>query len=482
MLRISISLFLAAMRLRRIAALSGVLLVAAVLFLASRARADIDAVAASAEGGEQQRLASSSAATAKAATASSAAPVASSNPTSSSSRPIPTAPLTRTTIAHRRSLKCDVSTVSLSAEQVIAGSNASASGNKNNNTNSTTKRSKADLFRIDNSSALFNASTGGAINDMCSQALPVVEANVTDPLDNREVLHARPWTENEIVSTALRRRGRRVAAGALTEFDLAAASPLLLPSLIRYRPLSDSAFGDEVARVMAVFHDGEIPADSSINGLPRSVAALESVVSSKEDGAKVRRTISPQGLRNILAKPELVLLAMAAANRTLPPGIADAAKNLRISKEEYRAFLTRDGDVDVCEDLTLVGDVVAPVDRLFAAADIDKDGFLDAAEVRKANLTDAASVWIQAGDTDGDGMLSTQELADGLPQYGDLQPRGGTQRATPEQLRRIRETAALAAVAAYDVESDGQLTLEEMRVYSSDFTRRSMGQTMVPVW
>jgi Ca2+-binding EF-hand superfamily protein len=130
----------------------------------------------------------------------------------------------------------------------------------------------------------------------------------------------------------------------------------------------------------------------------------------------------------------------------------------------------------------LVGDVGAPVDRLFAIADSNGDGALDAAEIRRHNLTDAGTVWILAADTDGDGMLSAAELAEGLPGFGDLQPRGGTQRASSEQIRRIRETTALATVAAYDVEEDGRLTLEEMRVYSSDFTRRSMGQTLVPIW
>jgi hypothetical protein len=174
---------------------------------------------------------------------------------------------------------------------------------------------------------------------------------------------------------------------------------------------------------------------------------------------------------------------MAAANRTLAPGTDNAAKNLRITKEEYRAFLMRDADVEICRARrVLVGDVFAPVDRLFAAADTDNDGRLDASEIRRSNLTDAATVWILAGDTDGDGMLSAQELANGLPQFRDLQPRSGMQRALPEHLRRIRETAGLAAVASYDVDKDGRLALEEMRVHSSDFTRRSMGQTMVPVW
>jgi len=295
------------------------------------------------------------------------------------------------------------------------------------------------------------------------------------------VFHARQWTEKEIIDTALQRRGARVAAGVLTEYDLAAASPLLLPSIVRFRPLSDALFGNEVSRVMTVFSDGEIPENSTINGLPRTVARLETVVSSAS-GAKVRRTISPSGLGSMLAQPELVLLAMAAANRTLSPGTETAAREIRITKQEYVAFLTRDGQVDVCEDLSLPGDAAEPVDRLFAAADANEDGLIDASEIKRANLTDAATVWILAGDANGDGMLSAKELADGLPQYGDLQPRGGTQRASKEQLRRIRETAALAALAAYDVEGDGRLTIAEMRVYSSDFSRRSMGQTMVPVW
>ena len=400
----------------------------------------------------------------------------SSNSSSTSPRPRPSLPLAN---SHRRSLKCDALMVSISTREL-------EDGKASINRSAWAANGGADLFRSLNSSS-HNVSTGGAVNDRCSQAGPILEANATDVLDNKLVLHARQWTEDEIVNTALRRRGRRVAAGALTEYDLAAASPLLLPSLVRFRPLSDEIFGNEVGRVMDVFADGEIPANSTINGLPRSVAQLETVVSSSSGGgAKVRRTVGPSGLRRMLSEPELVLLAMAAANRTLAPEgttMAEAAaKNIRISKEEYRAFLTRDGDVDVCEDLTLVGDVVAPVDRLFTIVDTNNDGMLDASEIKRFNLTDAATVWILAGDTDGDGMLSATELADGLPQFGDLQPRGGTQRASKEQLRRIRETAALAAIAAYDVENDGRLTLEEMRVYSSDFTRRSMGQTMVPVW
>lgn len=464
----------------RIASQNCLLLVAAVIFRAWTAGAEIAAATAAASPEQRQPMAATTASSSS--SSSTPSPPTSSIPSSSSSssRPIPTSLLATSPILHRRSLKCDYSTVSITTKVQLngtAGANSSSAGKRS----SSAKASNGGLFRSGN---LVNVSTGGAINDMCSQALPVVEANATDPLDSKEVIHARPWTEDEIVSTALRRRGARVAAGALTEFDLAAASPLLLPSLIRYRPLSDAEFGNEAARVMAMFSDGEIPANSSINGLPRSVARLEAVVSSSSpnNGAKkVRRTISSRGIRKMLAQPELVLLAMAAANRTLEPGLA-AAGGLRITKEEYRAFLTRDGDVDVCEDLTLLGDVVAPVDRLFALADTDKDGTLDAREIRARNLTDAATVWILEGDTDGDGMLSAEELANGLPQFGDLQPRRGTQKASPEQLRRIRETAALAAIAGYDVDNDARLTLEEMRVYSGDFTRRSMGQTMVPVW
>ena len=438
------------MRRRRIPLLSCLLIAAVLLFLASAARAEIAQAMSSAE--QRQWTASMS------------------HPSSSLPQPRPSSSSPN---SRRRSLKCDSSMVSVSA----SGINSSASSRANNGSGG-----GGNLFRSLNSTS----SGGSVVNDACSQAKPVVDANATAPLDNKVVLHARQWTEDEIVETAMRRRGARVRAGALTEFDLAAASPLLLPSLIRFRPLSDSQFGDEAARVMAVFSDGEVPADSTINGLPRSVARLEAVVSSLSSssggGAKVRRTISPRGLRTLLSRPELVLLAMAAANRTLAPGVANAAATLRITKDEYRAFLTRDSHVHVCDDLPLVGDVGAPVDRLFAIADANGDGTLDASEIRRHNLTDAGTVWILAGDTNGDGMLSAEELADGLPGFGDLQPRGGTQGASPEQIRRIRETTALAAVAAYDVEEDGRLTPEEMRVYSSDFTRRSMGQTLVPIW
>ena len=463
------------MRRRQIALVSCLLAMAVLFFLAAAARAEIAQAASSSE---QRHWTTSSA-----SSASSASTAASTSHPSSSSVPLPLAKISN---SRRRSLKCDSSLVTVSAKAQSVGSasvKSLPSSSKANNNGNRSSNGGGDLFRSLNSTS-FNKSKGGAISDMCSQSSPIIEANSTDPLDNRAVLHARPWTENEIVDTALRRRGARVAAGALTEYDLAAASPLMLPSLIRFRPLSDSALGDEAARVMAVFSDGEIPADSSVNGLPRSVALREAVVvsNSSSSGEKVRRTISPRGIRNLLSRPELVLLAMASANRTLPPGIENAEQNLRITKDEYRAFLTRDGQVDVCADLPIVGDLGAPIDRLFDIADTNKDGTLDASEIRRHNLTDAGTVWILAGDTDGDGMLSAEELADGLPGFGDLQPRGGTQRASPEQIRRIRETAALAAVASYDVEEDGRLTPEEMRVYSSDFTRRSMGQTMVPVW
>ena len=445
------------MRRRWIALLS-----AAVLFFFSTAAARAE-IAPTAAVPEQQQWTASASATAAAASSSQL----SSSSSSTSSRPRPSLALATTPKSHRRLLRCD-------SHSMVSASAKVLSDPKGN-------RGRADLFRSLNSTA-FSVSTEGAINDRCSQADPIIDASSTEPLENRLVIHERPWTEKEIINTALRRRGVRVAAGVLTEYDLAAASPLLLPSLIRFRPLSDVLLGNEVSRVMDVFSDGEIPANSTINGLPRSVERLETVVASAS-GALMRRTISPRGLREMLSRPELVLLAMAAANRTLAPGTDNAAKNLRITKDEYRAFLMRDADVEICRDRrVLVGDVFAPVDRLFAAADTDNDGRLDASEIRRSNLTDAATVWILAGDTDGDGMLSAQELANGLPQFRDLQPRSGMQRALPEHLRRIRETAGLAAVASYDVDKDGRLALEEMRVHSSDFTRRSMGQTMVPVW
>ena len=454
-----------AMRRRRITLLSSLLIAAVLFFLASKARAELAQAVALPE--QLQSTASS----ASSAESSSSHLSSSSSSFSSSPRPRRSLPLATSPYSHGRSLKCDPSMVSESAKAAFA--DVTDGGNDGG----------PELFRSLNSSTFSNstASTGGAINDRCSQAEAIVEANSTEPLNNRMVFHARQWTEKEIIDTALRRRGARVAAGALTEYDLAAASPLLLPSIVRFRPLSDALLGNEVSRVMTVFSDGEIPENSTINGLPRTVARLETVVSSAS-GAKVRRTISPSGLSSMLAQPELVLLAMAAANRTLSPGTETAAREIRITKQEYVAFLTRDGQVDVCEDLSLPGDAAEPVDRLFAAADANEDGLIDASEIKRANLTDAATVWILAGDADGDGMLSAKELADGLPQYGDLQPRGGTQRASKEQLRRIRETAALAALAAYDVKGDGRLTIAEMRVYSSDFSRRSMGQTMVPLW
>jgi len=71
-----------------------------------------------------------------------------------------------------------------------------------------------ELFRSLNSSTFSNstASTGGAINDRCSQAEAIVEANSTEPLNNRMVFHARQWTEKEIIDTALRRRGEGPAS------------------------------------------------------------------------------------------------------------------------------------------------------------------------------------------------------------------------------------------------------------------------------
>ena len=253
-----------------------------------------------------------------------------------------------------------------------------------------------------------NRSTGGAINDRCSQAPPVVDTSVSHPLDSKEVMHARAWSEDEIVATAMRRRGRTVRV--LTEFDLAAASPMLLPSLIRFRPLSDAANGNEVARVTDVFSDGIVPDSgpgSDLNGLPSVVKELEVAAAKQFTGrGGERQTISAAGIRRMLAQPELVLIAMAS-NRTG----AD-----RVTKDEYRAFLVRDSVVDVCENFAINGDLGAPVDRLFSQADKDGDGMLDASEIKRANLTDAATAWVLAGDKNGDGMLSAEELAYGLPQ------------------------------------------------------------------
>lgn len=62
------------------------------------------------------------------------------------------------------------------------------------------------------------------------------------------------------------------------------------------------------------------------------------------------------------------------------------------------------------------------------------------------------------------------------------------QKVSAAELERIRQVNALAAIRSYDLAADagtpaeGKLTLGELRTYSDDFTRRSMGQTMVPIW
>lgn len=373
-----------------------------------------------------------------ASSSSSAAPaLPSSSSTASSTTDSPSSPSLQLTPRQRQRrrklLGCDVSTVTTDPDASLGFGNGggngtttttnsssnltpyvfekaggkSSGGGKNGGISSSSDPSA--LFRSQNASAA-NRSAGGAINDMCSQAPPVVDATVPDPLDSREVIHARAWSDDEVVATAMRRRGRAVRV--LTEFDLAAASPMLLPSLIRFRPLSDAANGNEVARVMDAFADGTVPASgpgSDPNGLPSVVRDLEVAAARDFTGrGGERQTISASGIRRMLSQPELVLIAMAS-NKTG----AD-----RVTKDEYRSFLVRDSDVDVCggKGAVVNGDLGAPLDRLFSRADRDGDGTLDASEIKAANLTDAASVWMLAGDVNGDGLLSPEELALGLPQ------------------------------------------------------------------
>lgn len=369
---------------------------------------------------EQKSLLSSSSSASSLPSSSSSSSSASTDSSSLPTASMMPSPLRRP--SRRRKLLCDVSTVSTAQDASLGfGDNSNltpyvfekAGKSTNNGTTATTKSAAAagvGAFKSLNASVA-NHSRAGAISDMCSQAPPVVDASVSDPLDSREVFHARVWSDDEIVATALRRRGRAVRA--LTEFDLAAASPMLLPSLVRYRPLSDAAHGNEVARVMDAFADGTIPASgpgSDPNGLPSVVRDLEAAAATAFSGrGGKRQTISAAGIRRMLAHPELVLLAMAS----------DRTGAERITKEQYRKFLVRDSAVDVCDDRAVVvvnGDLGAPVDRLFARADKDGDGTLDAAEIKMANLTDAATVWMLAGDTNGDMMLTAEELASGLPQ------------------------------------------------------------------
>lgn len=167
----------------------------------------------------------------------------------------------------------------------------------------------------------------------------------------------------------------------------------------------------------------------------------------------------------------------------------------RVTKEEYLSFLLRDSEAAVCPDRTLREQAAKPVDRIFAIADADGDGALDVSELAAWRLADPASIWILAGDVDGDGMIDARELADGLPQFNDLLPRSGKQLLPLAEQARIRELRALAVVEAYDTlavngsgggvgkrSGDGKLDLAEMRLYSEDHTRRSMGQTLVPLW
>jgi hypothetical protein len=65
---------------------------------------------------------------------------------------------------------------------------------------------------------------------MAAVAPPPVDAGAANPLDASKVIHARAWTPEEAIATALRRRGRTMTL--LSDLDLAAASPLLLPSLV----------------------------------------------------------------------------------------------------------------------------------------------------------------------------------------------------------------------------------------------------------
>lgn len=114
----------------------------------------------------------------------------------------------------------------------------------------------------------------------------------------------------------------------LSDLDLAAASPLLLPSLVRYRPLSsppEEPSGGEVARVMAAFSDGEVPFVEGGNpgfsaaqgGLSPWISRLEARPVDGGGGSStnsssprlVRKTISPEQLRVLLNQPERVLIA-----------------------------------------------------------------------------------------------------------------------------------------------------------------------------
>ena len=171
-----------------------------------------------------------------------------------------------------------------------------------------------------NSTSSNNNNNNNVINDSCSQAPAAVDASAANPLDSSKVIHARPWTTDEAIATALRRRGRQMTS--LSDLDLAAASPLLLPDLVRYRPLSsppEEPDGGEVARVMAAFSDGYVPYVEGGNpgftaaqgGLSPAIAKLEARPADVGGGEiqVVRKTITPQGLRVLLSQPERVLIA-----------------------------------------------------------------------------------------------------------------------------------------------------------------------------
>ena len=323
---------------------------------------------------------------------------------------------------------------------------------------------------------------GGAINDRCSQADPIVDANSTEPLE-QQARHSREAVDGERNhqhgpaeergpgrrGRADRVRPRRGLAAAAAVFDTIQAAE-------RRAPWQRGLQGH--GRLLRRRDPSKLDDQRPARG--RSTR-LETVVSSAS-GAKVRRTISPQRPPGACSRsPSWCSWPWPRPTAPCSPGTDNAAKKLRITKEEYRAFLTRDG-----RRRHLRGPSSARRRRRRARRPaLRRRRHKQRRDARR--LGDQARQPDRRGDACGSwratptatGCSPRKSSPTGSRSYGDLQPRGGTQRASPEQLRRIRETAALAAVAAYDVERDGRLTLEEMRVYSSDFTRRSMGQTMV---
>jgi len=195
-----------------------------------------------------------------------------------------------------------------------------------------------------------------------------------------------------------------------------------------------------LAAVLAAILFAALPATSGERVLARPHMATDD---SREAGHVARQGRRGRGRGRLLSSTAVLLAATGAARtraQEFVQTVAELLENLdtngdgKVDKEEYRAKASMESDVDD----RMQKQILAFLDQLFDAADIDGDGFLSERELEFADLArdvasqaedsteevprfqfgrDTAQTSLNTFDADADGEIGKEEYLDGMRSF-----------------------------------------------------------------